>query len=1138
MSNAFYDLPIMKRACPHIPASVGALSGQDFEQLISVRECDICRVDVARKSSSSQTMVSSGATNLWLCLYADCYMLGCSDDIQGSPDHSTKHQDTHQHHYIQLNITTRKIWCYGCVREITSDMSSRLSPKILDVSSSKIKKTSEPSPSSSQQHTFVVGSYGKPIKPKEDDSFVAKGATIDEQEMMMGDDRATTRKVGGLVGLSNLGNTCYMNAGLQCLSNIPALSDFFMTCPALIAISSSQKVSESGRNKTGVAKAYMNHVKDLWLVDNNQSTQHPYYGNRYIAPSRLMIAFKNAFPMFRGFHQHDAQEFLRCFLDQLHEELAEPLLENNEDIGYNYDNGSLTQAFAPPTATDAGDQHEELESVSEYGDGYNTPDMGKVNINDGDLHDDEAQGNEEQEYETADSGVSEQSNISSSSSREKPITENSIKPEVLDVDIVGSEQSASEDIDISCGPADTKKRKREGSLQQHSNDDSIDPTVCNSDGDASNNFIGSVSSGIGSMTTTTSYNENASDETKSNTLSSVRSQPITPSMNLGTSGDLSPSDTMSVSSRGPMKSPTKLQKRPHHSGPSVSSSSESFSNPTHLTRNPSLNVIEEPKNKPKRYRSIISDIFDGHLVSTVQCLTCDLISTTNETFQDLSLPIATQEAIQSINEANFDRLSGSQASSNAALLKRSNSLSASSSTECLLQQAHPHSSVVPNQQSEGWISWAWNWIAGWLYGPTITLNDCLSYFFSADELKGDNMYSCEKCKKLRNGLKFSRVTVLPDTLCIHLKRFRHDFAFSTKISSKVTFPLVDLDMSPWLHKDFVSQETRYDLTGVVCHHGTSGGGHYTAYALNPSNEEWYEFDDSSVTRVEPAAVLAAEAYVLFYRKNNTSNEAVRENMQALLRKDTQTPDGQSASLVQYYVSRQWINKLENFSEPGPIDNSDFLCRHGGVPPNKKAHVYNLVIALPRSVWELLNEQFGSIHCGPTSACTRLFECITCRDEEIALSRQKTYELEEFKRLHAEFQSGNNSQGPSSVHCISSSWFKQWEAFVTDRAREPPSQIDNRGIVMTVGTASATVRALKPSSDHFQVSAAIWSMWYSIYGGGPEVILRPNGSSVVIPTSYPIQLQHVQGAKTQRHGRSISESSFSSEHTSHSKPASI
>jgi hypothetical protein len=65
----------------------------------------------------------------------------------------------------------------------------------------------------------------------------------------------------------------------------------------------------------------------------------------------------------------------------------------------------------------------------------------------------------------------------------------------------------------------------------------------------------------------------------------------------------------------------------------------------------------------------------------------------------------------------------------------------------------------------------------------------------------DSLFRVFPGKKLRNGLKYSRVTVLPDTLCIHLKRFRHDFAFSSKISSKVTFPLVDLDMGPWLHKD-------------------------------------------------------------------------------------------------------------------------------------------------------------------------------------------------------------------------------------------------------------------------------------------------------------------------------------------------
>jgi hypothetical protein len=34
-----------------------------------------------------------------------------------------------------------------------------------------------------------------------------------------------------------------------------------------------------------------------------------------------------------------------------------------------------------------------------------------------------------------------------------------------------------------------------------------------------------------------------------------------------------------------------------------------------------------------------------------------------------------------------------------------------------------------------------------IWGPPLTLQDCLQAFFQADELTGDNMYSCEKCEK-------------------------------------------------------------------------------------------------------------------------------------------------------------------------------------------------------------------------------------------------------------------------------------------------------------------------------------------------------------------------------------------------------
>lgn len=71
-------------------------------------------------------------------------------------------------------------------------------------------------------------------------------------------------------------------------------------------------------------------------------------------------------------------------------------------------------------------------------------------------------------------------------------------------------------------------------------------------------------------------------------------------------------------------------------------------------------------------------------------------------------------------------------------------------------------------------------------------------------------------------MPFSKMTLpLLQILCIHLKRFRHELMFSTKISTHVSFPLEGLDLQPFLAKDSSAQTTNYDLLSVICHHGTA-----------------------------------------------------------------------------------------------------------------------------------------------------------------------------------------------------------------------------------------------------------------------------------------------------------------------------
>ncbi|CAF2497475.1 unnamed protein product [Rotaria sp. Silwood2] len=157
----------------------------------------------------------------------------------------------------------------------------------------------------------------------------------------------------------------------------------------------------------------------------------------------------------------------------------------------------------------------------------------------------------------------------------------------------------------------------------------------------------------------------------------------------------------------------------------------------------------------------------------------------------------------------------------------------------------------------------------------LTLEDCLQQFLSPEKLEDEWACRQEKCKKKTTAIKRLELCTLPPVLVIQFKRFSHENGLHQKIETFVDYPIEGLDLSEFLPSS--ENETIYDLITTCNHMGTISGGHYTAYAKHPllNRNDWYKFDDSSVTRVRfndlENEIVSRDAYLLVYIRRDILN---------------------------------------------------------------------------------------------------------------------------------------------------------------------------------------------------------------------------------------------------------------------------
>ncbi|XP_004529815.1 ubiquitin carboxyl-terminal hydrolase 16 [Ceratitis capitata] len=327
--------------CQHVKKSVDTTKLRNV--LKTKRLVNVCTQCTKQGSKSTAAVVKESSMDesvngfecdntLWLCLKCGTQLCG-----RAKNQHAIQHYETliSDFHSLTMNTRSFEIWCYDCDNEVKSNSRKNLLKCIEMVKKAAQKPHPVPSTAANTKLNNIKSETLSKKQITRSPQLTPGMAKNRRDPAIISDPRLNIKKplnnfdptgreaLPRVRGLTNLGNTCFFNAVMQCLAQTPYLLDVLkeMSEPGeeFILPGGTFKFKDGEDVHLPMIKGTLSPWGGLTAA-LAQALEELQSGGGVFSPSKLFNKLCTKCPQFSGGYQHDSHELLRHLLESVRSE--------------------------------------------------------------------------------------------------------------------------------------------------------------------------------------------------------------------------------------------------------------------------------------------------------------------------------------------------------------------------------------------------------------------------------------------------------------------------------------------------------------------------------------------------------------------------------------------------------------------------------------------------------------------------------------------------------------------------------------------------------------------------------------------------------------------------------------------------